>query len=472
MSHPSTSRLEEDTFLQILTWVEEVVEGRGASLAQMMVSTVLGLIPFVGQAVDAYNILRCLYQLTRTPDSGQHWLDLVLSLVALVPGFGDALKNVFNMLRQGKPMGRILDSLPRHVRGDIETWFRQLDWARYTVETIQHIDAILAGLINMLSRSLSTWALGRKGVQRLIEQLRQLQDMAEHQITEALHTLKRAHQKALADPLPSTTARTPSAPGGSKAPAPNSQASGNVATSTAGTQLPAQGRVTAQQRQSERSSQKPHQISVSGEHIADYYFVKRQRRRAKVNHRGKLYEMSQPGHRGIDHVWHGGGLPLSYRISDTKGTGGAFHKLETAKAVFAGLEYGIDAYLGMEDEKRVERAVNKPTVGDGRQLSHKWIAAKIEGADLVEGHAQRLSRQIEAWEGVEFKMGAETLIENGETTRHLVKCPYDRSLITVVGPNHNLHERAKGPVTPKCCKASVSHQIGTEFVLPTQMLIK
>ncbi|MNF76065.1 hypothetical protein D3C84_581630 [compost metagenome] len=111
-------------------------------------------------------------------------------------------------------------------------------------------------------------------------------------------------------------------------------------------------------------------------------------------------------------------------------------------------------------------------MGDGRQLSHKWIAAKIEGADLVEGHAQRLSRQIEAWEGVEFKMGAETLIENGETTRHPVKCPYDRSLITVVGPNHNLHERAKGPVTPKCCKVSVSHQIGTEFVLPTQMLIK
>ncbi|WP_312496082.1 hypothetical protein [Pseudomonas cremoris] len=470
MSPSGVSHLEDDTFLEILNWVEEVVEGRGASLAQMMVSTVLGLIPFVGQAVDAYNILRCLYRLTRTPDSGEHWLDLVLSLVALVPGFGDALKNVFNMLRHGKPMGRILDSLPRHVRGDIETWFRKLDWARYTAEIIQNIDAILSGLITMLSRSLSTWALGRKGVQRLIEQLRQLQDMAQRQITEAMNTLKRAHQKALSDPLPNTTAHTSAAPSGVKAPAPNSQASGNVAISTAGTQLPAQGRVTAQQRQSERSGKTSHQISVSGEHIADYYFVKRQRRRAKINHRGKLYEMSQPGHRGIDHVWHGGGLPLSYRVSDTKGTGGAFHKLETAKAVFAGLEYGIDAYLGMEDEKRVERAVNTPTVGDGRQLSHKWIAAKIRDAQLVEQHKVVLGRQIEDWRGVEFKMDAETRFESGEAFRQLVKCPYDRSLITVVGPNHNLHDRAKGPVTPKCCKASVSHQIGTEFVLPTQML--
>ena len=167
-----------------------------------------------------------------------------------------------------------------------------------------------------------------------------------------------------------------------------------------------------------------------------------------------------------------GGLPLSYRISDTKGTGGAFHKLETAKAVFAGLEYGIDAYLGMEDEKRVEHAVNKPTVGDGRQLSHKWVAAKIRNAQLTNMHREKLLDAIEAWKRVEFKMSAETRLEDAEANRLLVKCPYDRSLITVVGPNHNLHERAKGPVTPKCCKASVSHQIGTEFVLPTQMLIK
>lgn len=312
MSQSGISQLEQDTFLQILSWVEEVVEGKGASLAQMMVSTVLGLIPFVGQAVDAYNILRGLYHLTRTPDSNEHWLDLVLSLIALVPGFGDALKNVCHMLRHGKAMGRILDSLPRHVRGDIETWFRTLDWARYTAEMVQNLDAILQGLINMLSRSLSSWALGRKGVQQLITQLSQLQAIAGRKLTEAMDTLKRAHQKSLADPLPSTTARTPAAPGAPKLPAPNSQASGNVATPTAGTRLPAQGRVTAQQRQSERSTQRPHQISVSGEHITDYYFVKRQRRRSKINHNGKLYEMSQPGHRGIDHVWHSGALPLGY----------------------------------------------------------------------------------------------------------------------------------------------------------------
>ena len=109
MSQSGISQLEQDTFLQILNWVEEVVEGKGASLAQMMVSTVLGLIPFVGQAVDAYNILRGLYHLTRTPDSNEHWLDLVLSLIALAPGFGDALKNVCHRMggfRSRWPGGR------------------------------------------------------------------------------------------------------------------------------------------------------------------------------------------------------------------------------------------------------------------------------------------------------------------------------------------------------------------------------
>ena len=74
------------------------------------------------------------------------------------------------------------------------------------------------------------------------------------------------------------------------------------------------------------------------------------------------------------------GDPAEYDMHRTAGDLAALlDHLGVEQAVFAGLEYGIDAYLGMEDEKRVERAVNKPTVGDGRQLSHKWIAAKIEG---------------------------------------------------------------------------------------------
>ncbi|MBF8768126.1 hypothetical protein IR009_23345, partial [Pseudomonas putida] len=38
---------ETDTLAEILTWVREVVEGRGQSVSQMVVTVVLGCIPGV-----------------------------------------------------------------------------------------------------------------------------------------------------------------------------------------------------------------------------------------------------------------------------------------------------------------------------------------------------------------------------------------------------------------------------------------
>lgn len=510
------AKAEQDTLAEILTWVQEVVEGRGQSISQLIVTVVLGCVPGVGQAVDVYNILRALYQLTRNNEKADNWIELVLCLIALVPVFGDALKNVFRMLRSGKSMGRILDSLPTKVRGNIEAWFRQLNWAAYTAELIGHANRILDGLIDLLGGRVARWVLDTKGLQRLIAQLKALKGKASQKITEAMDSLKHAHQQAMMQPLPNTTAHVPARPSapprpapGSKAPAPvpapkpapsppkpstgptspaprttpstpakkpaDTPSNRSLPANTGGTAAPRQGQATGQQRQSERSQQSKHQLGVSGEHIADYFFVRRQTSRKKVNNLGRLYEMRQPngaltgGHQGIDHVWHSTRLPLSYRISDTKGTGKGLHKLETPKRVFEALQYGVDVYLGEEDETRLKRSLNKPTVSDGRQLSHLWIARKIKQAKLQE-MARELSKKIDAWERTQFKLGSETSFKDGTLTKQLVRCPYDRSLITVVGPNHNLHDRTKGMTTPHCIKAKISHQIGTEFVIPTDLL--
>ncbi|WP_082928281.1 hypothetical protein [Cupriavidus gilardii] len=463
-------RAQQDTLGEILTWVGEVVEGRGDSIAQMIVTTVLGCIPFVGQAVDAYNILRCIWLLTRNARSTDNWIELVLSLIALVPGIGDALKNVFKALRNGKAIGRILDSLPRSVRGNIENWFRNLNWASYTRELTRNVDDILSGLINVLDRHVVEWVMGRDGVRRLVAQLNSLKRMAAQKINEAMDTLRRAHQQAMMQPLPSTTAHVPAAPRAPRNPTPQSRAPATVKTTTSGTAAPRAGQATATQRQSQRAKQSRSYTGVSGEHISDYYYVKRQRSRAKVSNSGVLYEMTQPGHRGIDHVWHSERLPFKYRISDTKGTTAGFHgKLETAESVWAGLRYGLDAYLGEDKTTRVRNAVGN-TVGDGRQLSHRWIARKISSARISAAHSRALVASIQEWERAGFKISAQTTFEDGEISRTLARCPYDRSLITVVGPNHNKHKTATGAVSPRCCKATTSHQIATEFVLPTTLL--
>lgn len=469
-------RAEEDTLAEILTWVQEVVEGRGNSAAQMIVSVVLGCVPYVGQAVDAYNILRSIYGLTKDPANSDNWINLVLSLIALVPLFGDALKNAFMMMRQGRKMGRILDALPNSLRGNVERWFRELDWNRYTRELTDIFGQIMAGMIDVLDNRISRWVLGREGIQALVRQLQELQQMGARQIQEAMDTLRQAHRRALQDPLPTTSGNSTFGANTPHRGTPGTSAGGNVRTTTAGTSTPTSGQATGTQRQSTVAAMGRNAIGVSGEHIADYYFVRRQRRRAKVNDRGTLYEMHQPngalgiGHHGIDHVWHAGSLPHQYRVSDTKGSGKPFHRrLETAQQVWQALEYGIDAYLGEEDESRVRNSVGN-TRRDGKQMSHRWVATKIRTAQLTAASDRELMPKIEAWEFNEFKLGAQTTLEEGQMQRALVRCPYDRSLITVVGPNHNLHQRARGNTAGRCSKPGTSHQIATEFVLPNHIL--
>ena len=51
-----------------------------------------------------------------------------------------------------------------------------------------------------------------------------------------------------------------------------------------------------------------------------------------------------------------------------------------------------------------------------------------------------------------------------------MKCPYDRSLVTVTGPNLDLHDHSKGGDLPRCSRPVKVHQIAAEFVLPTEML--
>ncbi|MBF8767741.1 hypothetical protein ACF8GB_10530 [Pseudomonas sp. xss_4] len=205
---------ETDTLAEILTWVREVVEGRGQSVSQMVVTVVLGCIPGVGQALDAYNILRALHSLTRDSDNADNWIELVLCLIALVPLFGDALKNVFRMLRSGVPMSRILDSLPRDVRGNIEKWFRELDWASYTRQLVAKTNQILDGMIDVLGTRSARWIMDKQGLNRLVTQLRVLKAKAQQKIEQAMGSLQQSHQ------MPSPCPTPPRAPAPAAMPTP------------------------------------------------------------------------------------------------------------------------------------------------------------------------------------------------------------------------------------------------------------
>jgi len=442
-------------------WLKEVVDGNGSSPAQMILTVVLGCIPYVGQAVDAYNIIRALINLADDADNGDHWLELVLSLVALVPGFGDALKNVFKQLRNGKAMGRILDSLPNQLRGNVERWFRTLNWAAYTRELTSITDTLLARLIGMLDGWVTRAVMGNARVKQVVGQLERIKSLAHRKIDEVMQGLKRSHQKALRDPLPNTTAAAPAvARSPTRTPPPGSSAPGNVRTTTGGNSTPAQGNGNGSHRQSppRRSNAK---LGSSGEHITDYYFVKRNKTRTKVSNLGVLWEYQQPGHYGIDHVWHDHRLPFKYRVTDTKTTGSAKHRLMTPKAFFEAARAGVDVFLGAEDEGSVRNATPKATVADGKEMSHTWVIRKIPTAGLTLEHRRALERATENWRTNISKDAQGKWRLSG-------KAPYDRSFVTVVKANLELHDNAKGNDVPRCQKPLRAHQIAAEFVLPTE----
>lgn len=444
-----------------LRWLKEVIDGSGASPAQMIVTTVLGCIPYVGQALDARNIIIGIIDLSENPDDGELWLNLVLSLIALVPGFGDALKNVFKLLRMGKPMGRILDALPNQLRGNIERWFRDLNWAAYTRDLTSLLDGILAKLINVLDGWATRAVMGNARAKQVVTQLERIKSLARQKIDEAMQSLQKAHKKALADPLPNTTAAAPAAKSPVKKAPPDSKSSGSVKTTTGGTHTPASGNANGTHRQSPAKRDNK-TLGASGEHITDYYFVKRNKSRSKVSNRGVLWEYQQPGHDGIDHVWHHGGLPFKYRMTDTKATNKARHRLMTPKAFFDLARQGIDVFMHWDDEGSIRNATPGATVNDGKELSHIWVVRKVGQAELLAEHEAFLNREIERWRRDFAK-------DSSGKWRLSGKPPYDRSFVTVVKPNLDLHDHAKGKDLPKCSRPIRVHQIAAEFVLATEI---
>ncbi len=187
--------------------------------------------------------------------------------------------------------------------------------------------------------------------------------------------------------------------------------------------------------------------------------------RSKINNNGVLYEYHDSGHNGIDHVWHSNRIGHTYRITDSKATNLANHrKLTTAKAAITALRMGLDVYMKSGQEKKVKNAVGD-TKSDGVQMSHLWISKKINSAKIIPDHSTLL-RKIRDWERVEFKVSAEKKI--GKTSA--IRCPYDRSLVTITGNLFDHHSKCKGLDKPKCTRTVAAHAIKLEFVLPNEML--
>ncbi|MEF7616097.1 hypothetical protein V4F39_19440 [Aquincola sp. MAHUQ-54] len=457
-------------------WLHGIVTGDGSATSQVIVSGVLSVVPGVGQAMDARDLVRGVLTLHAQPASADAWLGMTVTLVGLVPGFGDAFKTAFKLLRGGQPLGRVLDGVSPTLRGNVERWLRSADWAALATQLTRLFDTVVGRFITALDGRITQAVAGRVAAQQVVASLEALRADAPGAIGRALGELQALQSRALADALPrSTHAIAP--PGHRPLAAPPQQAASRaLASDTTSAQRRHGGDAGARPlppnhtHQAERREDRlKHWYSgVLAEQLTDYYVFQRLKN-LKINELGRKREANDPPRgQGIDHVWRRTGSgPGTHRyiVGETKGRlAGQFAFL--AEMNLARMPYPAHRSLGGSrvvdddnalrgrhaDGRLMRHADGSPTRGlnetqsKGTQMSHKWIAISLEREEIS---------------STADKSALQKLIEQAEDT-NFHSAAWDRWICLVTAKQMSQHERGKG----------LRHQLQPPIVVIPDHLLK
>ncbi|UXY17238.1 hypothetical protein N8I74_09585 [Chitiniphilus purpureus] len=451
-------------------WLHGLITGKGDSPSQIIVTAVLGVVPGVGQVMDARDIILSMLALTAHPANPAAWLDLVINALGCIPGVGDAFKAVFKLAKVGTPFARILDVLPARMKGNAYRWVKEMDFGPLGGQLNGIVDNILSGIVH----ALDTWAtkalMGRGEIDRYVQQLLDLRKMAAGRIDAAVNELKKMHGKLIGQELPKSTARTtpPRA-----APATGTPRTQTTVEKDRSTQKPAQ---PGQARTDEKRQARKKDAWYSGvlpEHLADYHIPTAKAGFRKINDHGrKREEHDGPKGQGIDHIWYSPLRPPTqpYVIAETKGSlldsfallqalpAAQRAQLESMKSedpfdpapqpaktpgkVSVPETANDDDLKAKRQGRKVEQGLSS-TKTKGVQMSHKWIIDTILGTEnkgILSTHQADMRLKIEKFRRQRF-------------SNPNAPAPYDRWIIMVTGkqkvrhePKHGHHHEIKRPL--------------------------
>ena len=447
-------------------WLKGLVTGQGDSPSQVIISGILSVVPGLGQAMDLRDIVVGVITIASAPNNPMAWLDISITLVGCVPIMGDGLKTGFRLMKSGKAMPRILDGLSPRLRGDIDTWFRNIDWAEISRTVKSTFDDILAAFIDGLDSWLARVVMGKDEVRNIIRQLEAIRKDAPRMLDRAIEELKRLYRKAMGDASPKSTAAqgaptTPHAPEAAPAAKKNDTQTLERDKTADNTDTPDKAHADERRASKKKDSW---QKGVMAEHIADYWCARNKRNLKKANNRGRLWEEHDLGGRtGIDHVWvqstdpvrpgvvgetksnllgafrFMAALPAEIRdqlkeLGDTEGanpteggTPNVFDSEGRDEVDPGKVRVGGDART--EDELKKGLGKENPKTGLPTQMSHYWIYLNLPEEKLTPTGAA-LAKQVKRWWTKQRPMG--------------IKPPYSRWIVMVTGRQKALHGRSKG----------------------------
>jgi hypothetical protein len=189
-------------------WLSGLITGKGDSPSHAIVTAVLGVVPGLGQIMDARDAILDIVTLTQTPEDTGAWVGLTITLIGFIPVFGDGIKCTFKLARSGHAFPRLLDLLPNKYRGNIVRWIKEMDFASIAAQ----VKGIGTKILTGFSEALDSWVMRRvvldsKTVKRYLEQLEGLRKRLNSKIDAAMNELKAMRDRMLRDAEPPSTHR-------------------------------------------------------------------------------------------------------------------------------------------------------------------------------------------------------------------------------------------------------------------------
>ncbi|MCW7536715.1 hypothetical protein OOT46_02455 [Aquabacterium sp. A7-Y] len=176
--------------------------------AQIVIGAVIGSLPIIGQAADIRDVCANCYQLSKDPKDSWKWIALVITLLAFIPGVGDALKGIAKLAMQALKSGgaqaaeRIRDilALVRGLgKGDPVKWLQNLPWGEYQSQVVGFWRKVTGNLLQAMESVgnswIARWAIGHQNVESLEQaarMIRKLRELGESEIPQAFTRLRGA----------------------------------------------------------------------------------------------------------------------------------------------------------------------------------------------------------------------------------------------------------------------------------------
>ncbi|ELB1483984.1 DUF4150 domain-containing protein [Vibrio parahaemolyticus] len=136
-------------------WLWGVIVGdfnKDPTTGQIMLNTMLGVIPGIDQVLDARDITANILFLTEeeNQNNADAWLDLALSGIGAVPTIGSVMKGVGKAVKHDKSRDDLFAMLREYGKGDVEKFILNLDWNAIKFEVLQIISETIFSFTEVL----------------------------------------------------------------------------------------------------------------------------------------------------------------------------------------------------------------------------------------------------------------------------------------------------------------------------------